>query len=138
MWDFIKLFCVEGNGSAWVDAAVMTSAKGDQFVLSNLCHLSAPTQQPVLKTRAGEAETEKITLDNKVLSAEPSSDRERPVHHLLSCCLPWVLTEQPQLLDVRRSSEHRRWIRPFWLACHELCVSSTSSHSLEIYQLLFA
>lgn len=79
MWDFIKLLCVEGNGSAWVDAAVMTSAKGDQFVLSNLCHLSAPTQQPVLKTRAGEAETEKITLDNKVLSAEPSSDRERPV-----------------------------------------------------------
>lgn len=62
MWDFIKLLCVERNGSAWVNAAVMTSAKGDQFVLPNLRPLSPPIRQPVLKTRAGEAEAEKLIL----------------------------------------------------------------------------
>lgn len=63
-----------------MDVAVMTTAKGDQFVLSNLCHLCPPVQQPVLKTRAGEAEPEKIILKKKpLLAPEPSSDRERPV-----------------------------------------------------------
>lgn len=49
MWDFIKPLCVERNGSAWVEAAVMTSAKGDQFVLPNLCPLSPPHTNLSLK-----------------------------------------------------------------------------------------
>lgn len=57
--------------------AVMTSAKDDQFVLSNLCHPSPPIQQPVLKTRAGEAEPEKIITSINLLVPEPRTDRER-------------------------------------------------------------
>lgn len=44
MRDFIKRSCVERNGRAWVYLVVMTSAKDDQFVLSNLCHPSPPIQ----------------------------------------------------------------------------------------------
>lgn len=62
-------------GVQWMDAAVMTSAKSDEFVLSNLCHLGPPMQQPVLNTRAGEAEPEKINLGH---NSEPSTDREAP------------------------------------------------------------
>lgn len=79
MWDFIKLLCVERNGSAWVNLAVMTSAKDDQFVLSNLYHLSSPIQQPALKTRAGEAEPEKIIPTINLLVPEPRTNRERPM-----------------------------------------------------------
>ena len=56
----------------------MTSAKDDQFVLSNLCHLSPPVKQPVLKTRAGEAEPEKIITRINHLVPEPRTDRGRP------------------------------------------------------------
>lgn len=77
MWDFIKLPCVERNGSARVYLAVMASAKDDRFVLSNLCHLRSPVEQPVLKTRAGEAEPEKIITSINLRVPGPRTDRKR-------------------------------------------------------------
>lgn len=55
-----------------------------------------PIQQPVLKTRAGKAEPEKIILDNNFLQS-PALTGKGLWKHLLSCSLPWVLTVQPQL-----------------------------------------
>lgn len=73
MWDFIKLLCVEKNGSAWVHLAAMTSAKDDQFVLSNLSH---PVKQLILQTRTGEAEPEEIIPSINFLVPEPRTGRE--------------------------------------------------------------
>lgn len=77
MWDFIKLSCVERNGSALGYLAVMAPAKDDQFVLSNLCHRHSPMKQPVLKTRTGDAEPEKIITSINLLVPEPRTNRER-------------------------------------------------------------
>lgn len=100
MWDFIKLSCEERNSNARLHLAVMTSAKDDRFVLSNLCHLSSRVKQPVLKTRAGEAEPEKIITSINLLVPAPRTERERPVDAsaLLSCHPPPAHTMQPQLL----------------------------------------